>query len=118
MEAREDAGHWQELAMQYKAELRDAEDAHVAFCVQVRRDVENAESAPARIKAALGTYGEDWTGDWLDEACGRLAAKRELTKAQLADVLGEAIGKDWPTDEIVDLVCNVLGVTLRGGGGE
>lgn len=89
-----------ELAAEYKAKLRDAEDAHTAFCIQVRQDCENAESAPARIKAALGEYGKDWSGDWLDEACDRLTRKRMLTKEDLAGAVDEMLDRDAPTSEI------------------
>lgn len=102
-----------DLAMEYKAKLQQAEDADVAFRLQVRKDCENAESAPVRIKAALGEYGKDWSGDWLDEACDRLTRKRVLTKDELADALDEMLARDAPTSEILDTLCNMLGVTLR-----
>lgn len=98
-----------------RIKLQQAEDADLAFRIQVQHDCENAESAPARIKAALGEYGKDWTGDWLDEAVGRLQRQRLFTKQHLAERLDEALAADMPTGELVDLVLNVLGVTVRDG---
>lgn len=112
-DAWEERDHWCDLAMEYQAKLQQSEDADLAFRLQVRNDLENAESAPARIKAAMGEYGKDWTGDWLDAACDKLTQRRALAKDVLADALDEALARDDPTSEIVDMLCNMLGVTVR-----
>jgi hypothetical protein len=70
--------------------------------------------AQKRITDAMGKYGEDWSGDWLDEAVERLTRKRSMTVPDLVEQLSVIMLQNNGSHEAgVRHLLSVLGVTLR-----
>lgn len=97
-------------------------DTAVAKVVRLEARVRQLEAqrnevklqAQKRITEAMGEYGKDWTGDWLDEAVERLTRKRSMTVEWLAGQLRSARHLHGADDNrVVQHLCEMLGVTLR-----
>lgn len=86
--------------------------ARVQQLEQERHDVKL--KGQERIITALGEYGKDWTGDWLDEAVDRLARKRDMTLDYLAGQLASCLNCGGTTHvEATRHLLTILGVTVR-----
>jgi hypothetical protein len=79
-------------------DMRKLVDLQARYNRAVKRD----------ICAAMGGF----EGDWLQEACGRLAMKRDMPMSELVRVIEET-GNG--SANIARAVCECLGVTLAGG---
>lgn len=97
-------------------------DAAVAKVVRLEARVQQLEAerknaklyTEKRITDAMGEYGKDWSGDWLDEAVERLTRKRSMTVAYLVGQLSAIMAQNNGSHEAgVRHLLSVLGVTVR-----